>query len=323
MNPQNHGYGAGRSRLVEEIEEILRRQFNWSEVMMSNIMWKYVGVNTEELLNYGINPHEWIEILRHISINDTYMLGAVHGDVTIYPISQSLYEITVSTTSTMGVLYFEELMKRIKRPTVEFTVRRRRRKLNVINVNFYVVVNKNEWPWSKAKNYETISRFSVDELRRYLSGLIDTDGSVVINRKRDGRRYKYYLEIDIVSADTKFLEFLRDIIHEKLGIIGAIKKGEKGVRGSLLRYRNWQAVQLGEEIMPFLAHPMKRVRLEVFMRYYNKDMPQVDFLRFVELFKYHHGDSDPKRYHAADMLTQAAPQTHTHGGKPKPQNHYS
>jgi len=87
MNPQTHGRGAGRGRLVEEIEMMLRKEFGWNEVVMSERMWRFIGVNTEELLNYGINPHAWIEILRRLSINDTYMLGAVHGDVYVRPTS--------------------------------------------------------------------------------------------------------------------------------------------------------------------------------------------------------------------------------------------
>ncbi|MFP3173148.1 MAG: LAGLIDADG family homing endonuclease [Vulcanisaeta sp.] len=315
MTQQTHDRGAGRSRLVEEIEMMLRKEFGWNEVVMSERMWRFIGVNTEELLNYGINPHEWIEILRHLSINDTYMLGAVHGDVYVKPTMPCCYEISASTTSTMGVLYFEELMRRIRMPTVEFSTRRRTP--TVIYVRFYVELSKKAWPWYEG--YEIISSFNMDELRKYVSGLIDTDGSVTVDKQE--RKYKF--EIDIASADTKFLEFLRDIIHERLGITGSIALGKKGVRSSVLRFRGYQAIQLYEELRQYLAHPMKRVRSEVFMRYYNKDMPQVDFLRFVELFKYHNGSNDPKRYRAAILLTQAAPQTHTHGGKPKSQNHYS
>jgi len=315
MSPQTHDRGAGRSRLVEEIEEMLRRRLGWNEIMMSNIMWRYIGINVDELITYGIDPHEWIKVLHRLTVNDTYMLGAAHGDVYVKPTMPCCYEISASTTSTMGVLYFEELMRRIRMPTVEFSTRRRTP--TVIYVRFYVELSKKAWPWYEG--YEIISSFNMDELRKYVSGLIDTDGSVTVDKQE--RKYKF--EIDIASADTKFLEFLRDIIHERLGITGSIALGKKGVRSSVLRFRGYQAIQLYEELRQYLAHPMKRVRSEVFMRYYNKDMPQVDFLRFVELFKYHHGDSDPKRYHAADMLTQAAPQTHTHGGKPKSQNHCS
>jgi len=81
MSPQTHDRGAGRSLLVEEIEKALRERLGWNEIVMDNIMWKYIGVSVNELITYGIDAHAWIEILRHLSINDTYMLGAVHGDV--------------------------------------------------------------------------------------------------------------------------------------------------------------------------------------------------------------------------------------------------
>ena len=58
---------------------------------------------------------------------------------------------------------------------------------------------------------------------------------------------------------------------------------------------------------------MKRLRAEVYLRYYNKELTIREFEHFYEPLKYDNNGNDPKRYHAADMLTQAAPQTHTHG----------
>ena len=290
---------------MEEIEKVLRERLGWNEIMMSNIMWRYIGVNVDELTAYGIDPHAWIEVLHRLTVNDTYMLGAVHGDVYVKPTMPCCYEISASTTSTMGVLYFEELMRRIRMPTVEFSTRRRTP--NVIYVRFYVELSKKAWPWYEG--YEIISSFNMDELRKYVSGLIDTDGSVTV----DKQKCKYKFEIDIASADTKFLEFLSDVIHERLGITGSIKLGIKGVRGSILRFRGYQAIQLYEELRQYLAHPMKRLKAETYMKYYNKEMPKAEYQRFYEQFKYHHGFGDPKRYRAAILLAQAAPQTHTHG----------
>jgi hypothetical protein len=303
MNPQTHNRGAGRSRLVEEIEEMLRRRLSWNEIMMSNIMWRYIGINVDELITYGIDPHAWIEILRHLSINDTYMLGAAHGDVYVRPTSPSWYEVSAHTTSTTGVMYFERLTRTIKTPTVEFATWRK--KPNVIYVKFYFKIRKSEWPWH-GKGYEIIKSFNATELLKYVAGLIDTDG-IVASEKQP---YGYRFEIDITSANIEFLEFLKNMVYERLGITGSIKKSKGDSR---LRFRSLQAVQLYEGLQQYLAHPMKRLRAEVYLKYYNKELTIREFEHFYEPLKYDNDGNDPKRYHAADMLTQAAPQTHTHG----------
>jgi len=309
MAPQTHGCGAGRSRLVEEIEEILRRRLGWNEIAMSNIMWRYIGVDVDELIAYGIDVHAWIEVLHRLTVNDTYMLGAVHGDVYVRPTSPSWYEISASTTSSSGVLYFERLMRRVKTPSVELTTRGRTP--NVVYVRFYVKLRRGEWPWY-GKGYETISSFNTSELLSYLAGLVDTDG-IVTSEKQP---YGYRFEIDITSANIEFLEFLKNMVYERLGITGSIKKSKGDSR---LRFRSLQAVQLYEGLRQYLAHPMKRLRAEVYLRYYNKELTIKEFEHFYEPLKYDNNGNDPKRYHAADMLTQAAPQTHTHG-KPPPLN---
>jgi hypothetical protein len=291
---------------VEEIEMMLRKEFGWNEVVMSERMWRFIGVNTEELLNYGINPHEWIEILRHITIDDAYMLGAVHGDVYARPTSPSWYEVSAHTTSTTGVMYFERLTRTIKTPTVEFATWRK--KPNVIYVKFYFKIRKSEWPWY-GKDYGIIGSFNARELLRYLSGLIDTDGSVTILRER----YGYKFEINISSTDTKLLELLKNMVYERLGISGYINVDKRPGSANKLRFRSFQAVQLYEELQPYLAHPVKRLKAELYLRYYNKELTIKEFEHFYEPLKYDNNGNDPKRYHAADMLTQAAPQTHTHG----------
>jgi hypothetical protein len=312
MTPQTHGRGTGRSRLVEEIEMMLRKEFGWNEVVMSERMWRFIGVNVDELIAYGINPHEWIEVLHRLTVNDTYMLGAVHGDVYVRPTSPSWYEISAGTTSSSGVLYFERLMRRIKMPSVELTWRKMRsakftteEEPDAICVRFYVKLRRSEWPWY-GKGYEAISSFNTSELLRYLAGLIDTDGAVLIEKLPHGYRF----EIDITSANIEFLEFLKNVVYERLSITGSIKKSKGDSR---LRFRSLQAVQLYEGLRQYLAHPMKRLRAEVYLKYYNKELTIREFEHFYEPLKYDNDGNDPKRYHAADTLTQAAPQTHTHG----------
>ena len=305
-----------RDIFIEEVEKAMRKQLGWNEVVMSERMWRFIGVNTEELLNYGINPHEWIEILRHITIDDAYMLGAVHGDIYARPTTYC-YEVSAATTSTSGVMYFERLMRRIKMPSVEFTWKKMRsakftteEEPNAIGVRFYFKIRKSEWPWY-GKDYEIIGNFNARELLRYLSGLIDTDGSVT-TVVESSRRYRF--EIKIFSANIEFLKYLRDVIYERLGIISHVITDKRPGSASNLRFRDSQAVQLYEGLRQYLAHPMKRLKAETYVKYHNKEIPRAEYQRFHEQFRYSDDTTnDPKRYHAADMLTQAAPQTHTHG----------
>jgi len=313
MTPQTHGRGAGRSRLMEEIEKVLRRRLGWDEYQMSSKMWEYVGVYVGVLIAYGIDPHAWIEVFHSLTVNDTYMLGAVHGDAYVRPTSPSWYEVSATTSSTIGVLYFERLIRIIKTPGIDISMRRREggRIPNMIYVKFYVLLRKGEWPWY-GKGYETISSFNTSELLSYLAGLIDTDGSVrvVVEPPR-----KPMFMIDITSANIEFLKYLRDVVYERLGIKGHVAADKRPGSGGRLRFECSQAVQLYEELRRYLAHPMRKLRAEVYLRYYNKELTIREFEHLYEPLKYDdNGNNDPKRNHAVDALTQAAPQTHTHGG---------
>jgi len=231
---------------VEEIEEILRRRLGWDEYQMSSKMWEYVGVYVGVLIAYGIDPHAWIEVLHRLTVNDTYMLGAVHGDIYVRALSPSWYEVSATTSSTIGVLYFERLMRSIKTPGIDISMRRREggRMPNMIYVKFYVLLRKGEWPWH-GKGYETISSFNTSELLSYLAGLIDTDGSVrvVVEPPR-----KPMFMIDITSANIEFLKYLRDVVYERLGIKGHVAADKRPGSGGRLRFECSQAVQLYEEL---------------------------------------------------------------------------
>jgi len=308
MSPQTHNHGAGRGRLVEEIEMMLRKEFGWNEVVMSERMWRFIGVNTEELLNYGIDPNAWLQTLSNLSINDTYMLGAVHGDIYVRTMSTNWYEVSATTSSTTGVMYFERLMRTIKIPGIDISIRRRRkegRRPNVIYVKFYVLLRRDEWPWHD-EDYEIMKNFSTTELLRYIAGLTDTDGSIMIVKSRE-----YSFEVSITSANIDFLKKLRDVIYERLGIIGHVFN-DRG-NGGKLRFERQEAVQLCELLRPYLSHPIRRLRTELYLMYYNGELAEKEFDRFYEPLEYDNNGDDPKRLRAVDMLTQAAPQTHTHG----------
>ena len=72
-----------------------------------------------------------------------------------------------------------------------------------------------------------------------------------------------------------------------------------------------------------MIYPLRRLRAEVYLRYYDKELTIKEYEYLYEPLKYDDNGNDPKRYHAVDALARAAPQTHTHGEKFKaPKNMY-
>jgi hypothetical protein len=70
-----------------------------------------------------------------------------------------------------------------------------------------------------------------------------------------------------------------------------------------------------------VIHPLKRLRAEVYLRYYDKELTIKEYEYLYEPLKYDNNGNDPKRNHATDALTRAAPQTHTHGKRFKTLKH--
>jgi hypothetical protein len=62
-------------------------------------------------------------------------------------------------------------------------------------------------------------------------------------------------------------------------------------------------------VLQYLRHPLRRIRAELYLRYYNKELSREELQRLYVPLKY----DDLKRNHAVDAFVQRAPQTHTHG----------
>jgi len=311
MNPQTHNHEARRNMLAKEIEEILRRRLGWNEIMMDNIMWRFIGVNANVFLDYGIDPHIWLQSLNGLGdLENEYWFGAANGDLYIMKWRQQ-FEVFTGTSSAPGVFYFLKLMETIKRPSVKIV-----RIGNYIEVQFYVLLR--HWPWYNV-NYEAIKDFNTNGLARYLAGLLDTDGSVISNYE-EKKYYRLEIRISACKNCDGFLKYLRSVVYEKLGIRGNVSRS---VKSSELRFQNRQAVELFRYIRQYVIHPLKRLRAEVYLRYYDKELTIKEYEYLYEPLKYDDNGNDPKRNHAVDALTQAAPQTHTHGEKFKaPKNMY-
>jgi len=98
----------------------------------------------------------------------------------------------------------------------------------------------------------------------------------------------------------------------KLGIKSHIYEDEVS-NGARLKVYGEDATKLLRLIMPYLRHPLKRLRAKLILMLHDG---KIDYDTFDELYnqtKYEDSDNDPKRFHGLEALAQAAPQTHTHG----------
>jgi len=304
MNPQTHNRGAGRSRLVEEIEEILRRRLGWNEIAMSNIMWRYIGVNVNVFLDYGIDPNAWLQTLSNLSINDPYWLGMQEGDMYIRKVDQHI-EIELSTTNPVSAILFGMLMKKLATPSIHIAWERKR--ITYLKVFYHLSLKY--WPWYNI-DYRIISSFNRDDVLKFIAGLFDSDGTITSYYVKESKGYRLEVRISACKRCVDILTFIKNEVRKKLGIIGDVVVREKD---SILQFRYTHAVELVRYTMPYIRHPIRRLRAALYLMYYDKELTIKDYQYLYETLKYSNSVNDPKRYRAVDALTQAAPQTHTHG----------
>jgi len=121
--------------------------------------------------------------------------------------------------------------------------------------------------------------------------------------------------IEITACKTcekrVFLDALQEALG-KLGIKSHIYEDEVS-NGARLKVYGEDATKLLRLIMPYLRHPLKRLRAKLILMLHDG---KIDYDTFDELYnqtKYEDSDNDPKRFHGLEALAQAAPQTHTHG----------
>jgi hypothetical protein len=306
MNLQTHNHEARRNMLAKEIEEILRWRFGWNEVVMSNIMWKFFGVeNINEYYNYGIDLHGWLQSFELGEPLDEYVFGAMSGDLYVRKWRRQ-YEVEVATSNPIGVFYFLKLMKMISND--DLTIRFVRQANKYVEVSYYAFLR--QWPWPSLEEtswLETIKDFDANKLAKYIGGLIDSDGSVSIYfTKQNSIDFK--IRIYACRICVGFLRAVRDTIYDTLGIKGTVSVNNAG-DSSELYYRNKQGVKLLNYVLQYLRHPLRRIRAELYLRYYDKELSREELQRLYVPLKY----DDLKRNHAVDAFVQGASQTHTHG----------
>ncbi len=124
----------------------------------------------------------------------------------------------------------------------------------------------------------------------------------------------------ITASNAKTdLDLLREVIARRFGIVGSIYQRETV---DALTLSNENAVRLLRRIVKYMHHPLRRLRTELILAYYDKINYEV-FKRLYEQTKYEEGEPDIKRNHALEATIRAASQTHTHGdqNKAKPEEY--
>ena len=115
-----------------------------------------------------------------------------------------------------------------------------------------------------------------------------------------------------MSKETN-LDVLKKVIAERFGIIGNIYSRTDADINVLVFYgRN--AIKLLRRIAKYMHHSLRRLRTELILAYYDGKISRETLIKLYKQTEYRRGEPDIKHNHAVDALTQAAPQTHTHGG---------
>jgi hypothetical protein len=300
-----------RYEIVKNAEDILRR-IGWSEVRMCEELWRFIGVDVDEFRRHGIEPCIWLNGLESLrDLRRPYWFGLAKSDLTI-KIRDGAIRLRLSTTNTIGAVFFAKLLDTVK-VSLEITWKRTNLPTKYvdksISLDYYVDLSVDEWSWpTELSAYELekiLNGFNDEELSMFLAGEIDGDGNV---------RYveTVYVEITACKACPKkfILDALKEIITKRFGVIGHIESRETV---DALVFRSENAVKLLRRVTRYVHHPLRRLRGELILALYDGRISLEEFKRLYKQTGYERGAPDIKRNHALEALTQATPQTHTHG----------
>jgi hypothetical protein len=300
-----------RYEIVKNAEDILRR-IGWSEVRMCEELWRFIGVDVDEFRRHGIEPCIWLNGLESLrDLRRPYWFGLAKSDLTI-KIRDGAIRLRLSTTNTIGAVFFAKLLDTVK-VSLEITWKRTNLPTKYvdksISLDYYVDISTDEWSWpTELSVYELekiLNGFNDEELSMFLAGEIDGDGNV---------RYveTVYVEITACKACPKrfILDALKEIITKRFGVIGHIESRETA---DALVFRSENAVKLLRRVTRYVHHPLRRLRSELILALYDGRISLEEFKRLYKQTGYERGAPDIKRNHALEALTQATPQTHTHG----------
>jgi len=307
-------YKMARSNIVRQLEDLLR-SMGWSEVRMCEELWQFVGVDVDEFRKYSVEPCVWLEGLEPLrNLRRPYWFGLKVSDLVVKKCGNNIV-LELSTTNSVDAIFFPVLLNMARTPGLKIEWKRvaptAKYVRKAIALGYYVDLGIGDWPWPIKLNADELKRildgFSDEELAMFVSGLLDGDGSVWYDYNSS-----VYVKISACKACPKrmVLGILRDIIAKRFGIIGRIYPLNNS---DVLMFYDESAVRLLRLIRPFVHHPLRRLRIELILAYYDGKISKDEFMKLYEQTKYELGAPDVKHNNALEILTRAAPQTHTHG----------
>ena len=311
---------ARRSDIVKKIEKLLREKFGWNEIRMCEELFKFIGVDVNEFRKYGIEPCIWLNGLKLLSdLKNPYWFGLRASDLAVEKHEKAI-ELNLKTTNTIDAVFFPMILNIIKTPRPEIMWGRiisgTRHVAKSIALSFCVDLGPNEWPWPIKINADELKKildgFSDEEPAMFIAGLLDGDGSVWCIF--DDNNVYAYVGITACKACPKrvILDVLKKVIVKRLNIVGSIKSQKAG---SIFVINSKDTIRLLKLIRPYVHHPLRRLRVELILAYYEGRINLEAFRKLYEMTEYMLGAPDIKHNHGLETLARAAPQTHTHGVK--------
>jgi hypothetical protein len=307
-----------RNNIVEDVEDLLRDVLGWDEVKMCEELMRFIGIDVNEFRRHGIEPCIWlIGLVGLRSLKRPYWLGLRASDLAVRRREKAI-ELELKTTNTIDAVFFPILLNTVKTPSLEIEWGRAipwtRHVTRSIDLSFCVYLGIDEWPWptelSADELEKILNNLSDEGLAMFIAGLIDGDGSIQRKSKSD---YHAVIVITACKACPKkvILDVLKRVVAKRFGITGDIYSDEAA---NVLVFSGEDAVRLLRRVVEYIHHPLRRLRAELFLAYYEGRIDDDEFEKLYEQTEYEYGGPDIKRNHGLDVLVRAAPQTHTHGG---------
>ncbi len=293
-----------RNDVVKIIEDLLREKLGWNEIKMCEELWRFVGVNVEAFRRYGVEPCDWV----HAEFDDVYFMGIVLSDlhVNFVKFDKNKYvNASLCTSNAIGTVLFSLLLQPIQRPSI--SIRWFGKETGIVEVEYFVTVRADKWWTNREELIGRVRALGPVDIPKLIAGVIDGDGTI----RYDFNESRPIIEFTTCKACRKrvFLDALQETL-EKIGIDGKIY--ESGRKAVLMVYGE-NAIKLLRLIMPYLRHPLRRLRAKLILMLYEG---RIDYETFTELYeqtKYELGGTDVKRNNALAAAARATPQTHTHG----------
>jgi hypothetical protein len=297
---------ARRVNIVKRVKDLLRERFGWDEVRMCEELMRFIGIDTEMLRRYGIEPCDWV----HAGFDEVYFMGIALTDLgnseTFKFYKKYKYiKASLNTTNAVDAVFFSLLLP--VQPTVKIWWVDR--ETSIVEVGYFVVVRADKWEWA---NYEELIKrirtLRPEDVPRLIAGAVDGDGSIEYSFTNSTP----YIKITACKACGKrvFLDIIEDALG-KLGIKSHMYEDEVS-NGARLEVYGRNAIKLLRLITPHLRHPLKRLRAKLILMLRDGKIDRETLTTLYDLTEY--GDKDdPKRYHGLEALARAAPQTHTRG----------